>query len=197
MSLRPLVDRVYKEFGALLTKDFPKFNPSILPTRRGTFNVYKQFSVENPWQKYLEIPDRELTTWEKLDKAFILAHRNLSRYAQYGLVLDDVLNDEDPVVIEAINRLPKDVKDARIRRITRAFDLNVNGKILPKSEWTPIEDDVPYLRPYVLWVENEMEEYDAERYTHIHVPIPPYGRVSADAYDHGQVFKTRQLNDDV
>ena len=194
--LRTFVDRLYKQAEVLLTKDFPKFDPTRLPTRRGTFNVYQQFAVENPWQKYTEIPDRELTLLERVDKSFILLHRNLSRYHQYGLVLDDVINDEEPIVIEAINRLPKEVKDARIRRITRAFDLSTNGKILPRNEWTPVEEDVPYLRPYILWVESEFEEYDAELHTRSHLPIPPVSKISADDYDHGALYKRRLLPDE-
>ncbi len=194
MSLRTIVDRLYKQAVAIVTADVPAFPVTKLPTKRGQFNVYDQYYIEHPWQKYLEIPDRDLSFLERVDKNLIIFNRNMSRYQQYGLVKDDIIDDEDPLVIEAINRLPKEVREARIRRITRAFELSTNQKILPRSEWTPIEDDVPYLRPYMQWVYNEMEEYDAERLTHTHVPIPPHTKYSAEDYDHGHIFKTRLID---
>lgn len=111
------------------------------------------------------------------------------RYETFGLLYDDILNDEDPVVIEAINRLPEEVRRAREKRIARAFDLSVNQKRLPKEQWTKPEDDVAYLRPYVMWVRAEMEEYDAE--TLKKNDFIPFFNVSAEDYETGKVFKKR------
>lgn len=194
MSLRTIVERLYKQGAALVAMDIPAYPISKLPTARGTFNVYDQYYIEHPWQKYLEIPDRDLTFLERVDKNLIFFNRSMSRYHQLGLVKDDILDDEDPLIMEAINRLPKEVREARTRRITRAFDLSTNQKILPRNQWTPVEDDVPYLRPYIQWVYNEMEEYDAERLTHTHIPVPPHTKYSAEDYDHGAIFKRRMID---
>ncbi len=60
-----------------------------------------------------------MSTWERLDKAAVLMWRKSLRYEQFGLLYDDIIGDETPMIIEAVNRLPKAVKEARERRITR------------------------------------------------------------------------------
>jgi ubiquinol-cytochrome c reductase subunit 7 len=194
MSYRPLLERLFNQINLLLTRDFPTIPKSILPQSRGTFNVYKQFYTEHPWQRYIGIPNDELSFWEKIDKQFILFSRSMARYQELGLVLDDIIHNEDPLVIEAINRLPNDVREARERRISRAVDLSVQQKILPRSQWTKVEDDVPYLRPYILWVYTEMEEYDAELYTRIHFPFPSLSKFTPDNYEHGKIYKERLID---
>ena len=52
-----------------------------------------------------------------------------------GLYNDDCLH-ETPEVAEAIRRLEPEVYDKRIYRISRAFLLSANKKVLPKEEWT-------------------------------------------------------------
>ncbi|XP_034183863.1 cytochrome b-c1 complex subunit 7 [Osmia lignaria lignaria] len=89
---------------------------------------------------------------------------NLSGFNQLGLFRDDVLQ-ETPDVIEALRRLPHNLKEERDFRLVRAVQLNTSNKILPKEQWTKLEEDVPYLQPYVDEVIRERierEEYDAQ-----------------------------------
>lgn len=52
---------------------------------------------------------------------------------------DDCIN-EDNNVKEAIRRLPPNVYDARQFRISRALYLSMRKEILPKDEWTKMEE---------------------------------------------------------
>ena len=52
---------------------------------------------------------------------------------------DDVLY-ETPDVEEALRRLPTHLVDERNFRITRALQLSGQKRILPKEEWTKLED---------------------------------------------------------
>ena len=56
-----------------------------------------------------------------------------------GLWRDDLLH-ETPAVQEALKRLPQDVLDARNFRMVRAGYLDLRKDILPKEEWTKLED---------------------------------------------------------
>jgi hypothetical protein len=106
---------------------------------------------------------------------------------------------EQPAVLEAINRLPKEVKMARDKRISRAMDLSFHKKILHESEWTPVEIDVPYLAPYIKWVEAEMEEHDAEVFARHDIPLPPYQKYDIGHDFHagqGPIFGKKRLLDD-
>ena len=114
------------------------------------------------------------------------------RYQTFGLLYDDILNDEDPMIIEALNRLPEEVRRAREKRLARAFDLSVNQKRLPREQWTKPEDDVAYLRPYVLWVRSEMEELDSENLKR--EDFLPFFRVSPEDYETGKAFKQRYID---
>jgi len=151
-----------------------------------------RFPIENPWTRYTQIPYGDLSLWEKADRFVTLQYRKSMRYETFGLLYDDILNDEDPVVIEALNRLPEEVRRAREKRLARAFDLSVNQKRLPKEKWTKVEDDVAYLRPYVLWVRSEMEEFDAE--TLKKEDFLPFFRISPDDYETGKAFKQRYID---
>eukprot|EP01080_Neovahlkampfia_damariscottae_P000320 gene320-6734_t len=171
----------------------------IVPKTRGAFDPYVVFPVKFKWQKYLEIPEDELVAWEKFDKALVFSWWNSFSYRKLGLVFDDLASSEQPAVIEAINRLPKEVKIARSKRIGRAMDLSFHKKILDESEWTPIELDVPYLSPYIKWVEAEMEESDAEVFARNDIPLPPYQKYDLDEMYHagrGKMFqnKTRLID---
>ncbi|KAL9654777.1 hypothetical protein ABK040_008571 [Willaertia magna] len=201
--LRGLAATAYRHINEVLMLNksvLPKaFQPSILeealqhaPTKRGEFNVYEVFKVENPWTKYMEIPSADLALWEKVDKTLVLSYRKAMRYEQFGLLYDDLLNDEDPVIIEALNRVPEEVLRAREKRLARAFDLSVNQKRLPKEEWTKPEDDVAYLRPYVVWVRCEMEEYDAQ--TMLRDDYVPFFKVTSDDYETGKAFTQRYVD---
>lgn len=65
---------------------------------------------------------------------------NLSGFNKYGLYHDDVLDEEDQDVAEAVRRLPEDLRNGRTFRIVRALQLSLEHDILPKEEWTNFED---------------------------------------------------------
>lgn len=65
---------------------------------------------------------------------------------------------ETPDVAEALRRLPKQLQDERNFRILRAMQLDGQKKILPKEEWTKLEEDVLYLKPYLDEVYKEKKE---------------------------------------
>ncbi|KYM99293.1 Cytochrome b-c1 complex subunit 7 [Cyphomyrmex costatus] len=72
---------------------------------------------------------------------------------------DDLYNDAlDPIVKEAIRRLPQKLLDERNFRIVRALHLSACHRVLPKEQWTKFEEDVPYLTPYLDEVEKELDE---------------------------------------
>ena len=64
---------------------------------------------------------------------------------------DDCLH-ETPDVKEAIQRLPPDLYDARQFRISRAMYLSNRKEILPKDEWTKMEEvsgcDFSFMQDY-------------------------------------------------
>lgn len=87
----------------------------------------------------------------------------LSGFNKYGLMRDDLLVDdeEEPDIKEAIRRLPQNLLDERNYRIMRAVQLSIQKDILPKDQWTKLEDDVMYLQPYLHDVIKEREEREA------------------------------------
>lgn len=109
--------------------------------------------------------------------------------------MDDLWNGELPSVMEALHRLPKEVYAAREKRVQRAQNLSLHRKILPQNEWTRPEDDVPYLYPYILWVEAEMEEVDADQMARNNILIPPLQKYNLDEYGGGlgPIFDKRHL----
>merc|ERR1712018_891412 len=66
---------------------------------------------------------------------------NLSGYNQYGLYKDDCVV-EDPIVTEAIRRLPAQIQDERNFRIARACQLSLMKTVLPKDQWPSYEEDI-------------------------------------------------------
>lgn len=82
---------------------------------------------------------------------------NLSGFNKYGLMRDDILY-EDEDVKEALRRLPQDKLDERNYRILRAVQLSVQKDILPKNQWTKLEEDVMYLQPLLAEVKKERKE---------------------------------------
>ena len=61
------------------------------------------------------------------------------RFNSVGLLTDDLHNEYDPAVEEAVRRLPEKEAYLRLYRIKRALDLNLKGAELPKSQWTTPE----------------------------------------------------------
>jgi len=84
---------------------------------------------------------------------------NLSGFNKLGLHRDDLLYENDDVK-EALKRVPQDIIDVRNYRILRAVQLTIQKDILPKDEWTKIEEDVLYLTPIVNQVEKERIEQE-------------------------------------
>ncbi|KAL6265168.1 cytochrome b-c1 complex subunit 7-like [Pogonomyrmex barbatus] len=82
---------------------------------------------------------------------------DLSGYNKLGLWHDDLLHENDDVV-EALRRLPQEIKDQRAFRIIRAMQLDACKRILPQEQWTKMEEDIRYLRPYVDEVIKERKE---------------------------------------
>eukprot|EP00745_Piridium_sociabile_P017475 TRINITY_DN26289_c0_g1_i11.p1 TRINITY_DN26289_c0_g1~~TRINITY_DN26289_c0_g1_i11.p1 ORF type:complete len:119 (-),score=38.31 TRINITY_DN26289_c0_g1_i11:783-1139(-) len=85
-----------------------------------------------------------------------------SYFPQLGLMRDDCL-EETSDVKEALRRLPATQIDARQFRISRAMYLSNRKEILPKEEWTQMDEDVRYLALLVKDVEKERlerEEWD-------------------------------------
>lgn len=56
-----------------------------------------------------------------------------------GLWHDDILY-ESPPVAEALRRLPQHIRDERNFRIVRAMQLSCQKSILPKDQWTKMEE---------------------------------------------------------
>ncbi|XP_065168570.1 cytochrome b-c1 complex subunit 7-like [Atheta coriaria] len=84
---------------------------------------------------------------------------NLAGFNKLGLMRDDCLY-EDEDVKKALLRVPKHIIDERNYRILRAVQLDIQKDILPKEQWTKLEDDVLYLTPHVDQVIKEREEQE-------------------------------------
>lgn len=82
---------------------------------------------------------------------------NLSGFNKLGLWRDDLLY-EDADVKEALKRVPENIIDERNFRILRATQLSLTQHILPKEQWTKLEDDKLYLTPFVEQVKKEKAE---------------------------------------
>ncbi|CAH0592641.1 unnamed protein product [Chrysodeixis includens] len=82
---------------------------------------------------------------------------NMAGFNRYGLLRDDCLHENEDVT-EALRRLPQNVVDERNFRMLRAIQLSMTKNILPKEEWTKLEEDVLYLTPIVDQVKKEREE---------------------------------------
>ncbi|CAK9794959.1 Cytochrome b-c1 complex subunit 7 [Anthophora quadrimaculata] len=85
---------------------------------------------------------------------------NLSKFNQYGLYTNDVLDSEHPLMEEVLRRLPKNVLDARNFRMIRAMQLDALKVYLPKEKWITFEQDQEYryLDPYLREVIEERKE---------------------------------------
>ncbi|RKP12955.1 cytochrome b-c1 complex subunit 7 [Piptocephalis cylindrospora] len=78
-----------------------------------------------------------------------------------GLRYDDLIDEENDVVKEALRRLPQNEVDGRVMRIRRAMQCSLSHSELPKNEWTTVEQDVRYLTPLVEEVKREVAERQA------------------------------------
>jgi len=90
------------------------------------------------------------------------AHFFLCGYNQVGLYKHDLMREDDNVK-EALQRLPKEVVDAREARLHRFINLDMEKNILPYSEWTTYEDQLEngfYLTEVLEEVAREDKEKD-------------------------------------
>lgn len=74
---------------------------------------------------------------------------------------DDLIPEESPTAQAALARMSEKERYDRIFRIRRAVQLSIAHKLLPKAEWTKVEEDTPYLAPLIALVEAEIKEREA------------------------------------
>ncbi|KAJ7325648.1 hypothetical protein OS493_029512 [Desmophyllum pertusum] len=101
---------------------------------------------------------RQGTFTGKVWKAFHQWYIYACGYRQLGLRKGDLLNEDDPDVVEAIKRLPNEEKDLRNFRIKRALDCSMKHVLLPEELWTKHEEDKMYLQPYMDLIKKERVE---------------------------------------
>ncbi|TGZ54465.1 cytochrome b-c1 complex subunit 7 [Temnothorax longispinosus] len=94
---------------------------------------------------------------------------NLSGYNKYGLYTHDIIYYDDPVVREALRRIPEEVLDARNFRHIRAIQLSFLKIYLPREKWVTYEQDIEYryLGPYMEEIQTEqaeINEFDYHNY---------------------------------
>jgi ubiquinol-cytochrome c reductase subunit 7 len=101
---------------------------------------------------------RKLKIWKESSfyKKLAEKHSALMGHREDGLFLDDLIPDETPFVQEAIRRLPPQVQAERLYRMRTALNLSLKKMTLPKEEAVTAEQDVPYLRPVLAQLENEI-----------------------------------------
>ncbi|KAJ0251896.1 Cytochrome b-c1 complex subunit 7-1 [Hirschfeldia incana] len=82
-----------------------------------------------------------------------------TRLRRYGLRYDDLHDQYENLDIkEALNRLPREVVDARNQRLKRAMDLSMKHEYLPEDLQTPFRG---YLQEMLALVERERKEREA------------------------------------
>ncbi|CAF2068381.1 hypothetical protein HID58_040517 [Brassica napus] len=85
-----------------------------------------------------------------------------TRLRRYGLRYDDLFDQYETMDIkEALNRLPREVVDARNQRLKRAMDLSMKHEYLPEdlqAVQTPFRG---YLKEMLALVERERKEREA------------------------------------
>ncbi|KAL2118561.1 hypothetical protein VTJ04DRAFT_8221 [Mycothermus thermophilus] len=106
---------------------------------------FTKFVLERPWLTKLVRP---VANW----------YANAAGYRQMGLKADDLIPEDNEPVLQALARLPPKEQYDRVYRIRRATQLSLQQKILPKSEWTKPEEDVPYLSPILEQIAAEQKE---------------------------------------
>ncbi|XP_057521335.1 cytochrome b-c1 complex subunit 7-2, mitochondrial-like [Amaranthus tricolor] len=84
------------------------------------------------------------------------------RLRKYGLRFDDLYDPmEDLDIKEALNRLPREIVDARNQRLKRAIDLSMKHEYLPddlQAMQTPFRS---YIQDMLALVKREREEREA------------------------------------
>lgn len=91
-------------------------------------------------------------------KPFASPYRALTGYHQLGLRYDDLVQEENEIVQEALRRLPEQEANERMFRIRRAMQTALRQEVLPKNQWTKAEEDKRYLSPLIEQVSQELQE---------------------------------------
>ncbi|KAK5014062.1 Cytochrome b-c1 complex subunit 7, mitochondrial, partial [Cryomyces antarcticus] len=87
-----------------------------------------------------------------------LQEESLSNFGAATYRADDLIPEESETVLLALKRLPPKEAYDRVFRMRRAFQCSLAHQLLPKSEQTKPEDDVPYLTPLIREIEAETKE---------------------------------------
>ncbi|KAL8914426.1 MAG: hypothetical protein Q9171_000931 [Xanthocarpia ochracea] len=104
-----------------------------------------KFITKRPWLKRWVVP---LANW----------YADAAGYRKLGLRADDLIPEESPTVMQALQRLPPKEAYDRVFRIRRAFQCSLSHQLLPKDQQTKPEDDYLYLTPYIKEIEAESRE---------------------------------------
>ncbi|TPP64085.1 Ubiquinol-cytochrome c reductase subunit 7 [Fasciola gigantica] len=128
--------------------------PLVLPSSQGGYQMATlRASVERVASAY-RMRLKQMTDLQQKVKTFQFSN---SYYNQLGLLYHDVI-PHSPLIAEAVRRLPREETEARDFRIARAFQLSASKTVLPKEQWTAVEDDIPYLDPYIEVAKKEWKE---------------------------------------
>ncbi|TKA50286.1 hypothetical protein B0A49_11686 [Cryomyces minteri] len=101
--------------------------------------------IKRPWLKRWLMP---MANW----------YADAAGYRKLGLKADDLIPEESETVLLALKRLPPKEAYDRVFRMRRAFQCSIAHQLLPKSEQTKPEEDVPYLTPLIREIEAETKE---------------------------------------
>ncbi|KAF4637326.1 hypothetical protein G7Y89_g736 [Cudoniella acicularis] len=101
--------------------------------------------VKRPWLYKIMKP---LSNW----------YCNAAGYRKLGLKADDLIPEESETVLLALKRLPQQEAYDRVFRLRRAFQASLAHQLLPVSQQTKPEEDVPYLSPIIREIEAEARE---------------------------------------
>merc|ERR1719445_2946536 len=76
------------------------------------------------------------------------------RLNEYGLLYDDIFHEEkDPIVMAALQRLPPELFEMRMRRLRRAIDMDMKHTHIPESmfehQGDPLAPENLYLAPII------------------------------------------------
>lgn len=91
-------------------------------------------------------------------KPMATSYMSFKGHRRIGLRHDDLLEDENPIVQEALRRLPPEENYKRAYRVRIAQQCGVTHHDLPRDQWLKPEDDISYLQPIVDQVAAEWAE---------------------------------------
>lgn len=121
------------------------------------------YYYEHSWQSALKMDSYSLTAWQRYKRWHCLAFRALHDWDRMALLYDDLLTpstqEPDPILEEAICKLPYAQRLERERRLSRAYDLLIRREWVEEKDFTHPEDDVAYLMPYYNMTIDEHREH--------------------------------------